>query len=67
MVFYLCVPALMRWGRGGRAEKNILHHQGVGGSKIFFFLKIKIPIAPPQPINYEQSLTFLTLFTAQKR
>ena len=54
-------------GGGGRAVKNILHHQGVGGSK-FFFLKIKIPNSPPSPktINYERSITLLTLVTAQK-
>ena len=61
MVFYVCVPALMRWGGG--AEKNLI--SSGEAQKIFKEKKIKIPIAPPphppQPINYEWSLMYLSM------
>ena len=37
MVFYLCVPALMGWGRGGEGRKKYLTSSGGGGLQNFFF------------------------------
>ena len=50
---YVTFHRKLPWGVGGWAEKNTLHHQG-GDRK-----KNEDPIAPPQAIIYEQSLSSL--------
>ena len=63
MVLYLCPQALMRWGGGG--QKKYLTSSGKGYNKYLRNKMLRSPQAPPN--HYEQSLTFLRMYKAQKQ